>query len=250
MTAAPSRSSEELGSPVKRAARVLLPAGGALSLSHLLQQLSGRALWVPAELRIAVEVFTTLLGTVIFLLIINRPDARMGQGRTGKASAAAGQVGRHSFGRAVVCAVAAVALFVLYMWLRAECVISWDARSWMQANRQADGTVDTSDISGFVDVAHGQVYVPLVRPKDDQAYIDEVGKGNEDGLDGLQWMLLREPDRLFDWLRTKWRMYLWVTSVLFLVVHLGIIACVAAAAAFAGGQLGSAASVEGKQETS
>jgi hypothetical protein len=54
-------------SPLKSVGKVAASATAAFTLSHMLQQLSGHALWVPVQLRVAVEVFTTLLGTVVFL---------------------------------------------------------------------------------------------------------------------------------------------------------------------------------------
>ena len=211
----------------KRGGATAASAAGAFTLSHMLQQLSGHALWVPVQLRVAVEVFTTLLGTCVFLLVTSRNQSPAAGATTPATKTGAAR--RRQLIKAIVWTTGAVALFVVYMWLRAECVISWDSATWKKDN--------PTERPEFADPENGWIYIPLVFPTQEKAYIDQVGKTNSDGLDGLQWIAQNEVDRLFDWLRVPLRMYLWGTSALFLLVHLSIITCVATAAAYAGARL-------------
>jgi hypothetical protein len=142
--------------------------------------------------------------------------------------------------------LAAIMLFVPYMYLRARCVISWDATEWANNNAadmqkaKAEGLgVSNAAPADFVDVEHGLIYIPLFFPESQQSYFDSVAKLKSNrGMSGVQVVLQTEPDRLIDWIRDEpTRMYLWATSVLFLINHLLIIVCVALAAAYAGAKL-------------
>lgn len=206
-------------SALKSAGKVAASATAAFTLSHMLQQLSGQALWMPSQLRVAVEVFTTLLGTIVFLRVQGRPRTKGAK--------------RRGLSLAILWALGAVVFFVAYMWLRSACLISWDPAQWKTTNPEADFAA----LPDFVDPVEGQVYIPLVLPAELQDYLEELGRNPSASFGGLQWILLTEPDLLFDWLRGEARMQLWATSALFLFVHLAIISCVAVAAALAGARL-------------
>jgi hypothetical protein len=201
------------------AGKVAASATAAFTLSHLLQQLSGQALWVPSQLRVAVEVFTTLLGTAIYMRLQGRPRTVAGKKR--------------SASLAIAWVMGAVLLFVGYLWLRSTCVVSWDPADWKVGKDDAD----IAALPDFVDSSGGQVYVPLRFPADLQSYVEQVDRDAIPGIGGLQEILMKEPDYLFDCLRGEGRMHLWATSVLFLVLHLAIVACVAVSAALAGARL-------------
>jgi hypothetical protein len=200
----------------KGAAKVAASATGTFTLSYVLQQLSGHALWVPPQLRVIIEVFTTMLGTTLFLLFL-RKSRNLAERR-------------RSLWKALAWIVAALAFFVVSLWLRAECVISWDPADWRVDKEPSD----LAALPSFVDVEHGEVYVPLRFLPDQEAYIAALGRADGEGVGGLQLLLQQEPDRLFDWLRVSLRTQLWQTSAVFLCVHLAIIACAALATACAG----------------
>jgi hypothetical protein len=210
---------KRLASALGSAGKVAASATGAFTLSHLLQKLSVHALWAPAELRVVVEVLTTLLGTTLFLRVQARPRGK-------------GEAGRR-LTTSVLWTLGAVLLFVGYLNLRSACVISWDPAQW----REGKSPADLEAAPEFVDVAGGHVYIPLELPESMEEYIERAYPASA-GVGGLQAMLQREPDLLFDKLREEGSLASSATSALFLVVHLAIVACVAIAAALAGARLG------------
>jgi hypothetical protein len=207
-------------SVVKGAAKVVASATVAFTFSHVLQKLSGQALWLPAELRVAVEVFATMIGTFVFLLAGKQPRAAAAQ--------------RRNLLKATAWTVVAVVFFVAYMWLRARCVVSWDPAEWREGKEPSD----IEALPSAVDVQHGRIYIPLTFPPEQQDYLASLEREDPHGLDGLQILLQDEPDHLFDWLRGTLIKPLWMTSVYFLIVHLLIIVCVALGAAYGGARMG------------
>jgi hypothetical protein len=81
----------------------------------------------------------------------------------------------------------------------------------------------------FMDLDRGEILLPLWFTSDQRDYIKAAAERS--GGDGINEILMTEPDLLIDWVRAA-GVSVGATTVLFLVLHLGIIAFFAAALAY------------------
>ena len=89
----------------------------------------------------------------------------------------------------------------------------------------------------FVDLHKHKVYIPLpiLIPDEQASYIRRMSK--EHDQDGLDYILREEPDRLFNWLSVQLRVRLLLTTLTFLILHIGTIVCFSLAVGYAYGPL-------------
>ncbi len=212
------------------ARRKALPAAvyfiGAWYASTYLLHLSGGALWLPIEWREVVKVLGVLLGMCVFGFTRARrgaADARAADGEHSAADHEAAHARRYK--SAIMLTLAALVLLCAYVGLRARCVIEWTPPAqWRE--RYASTTVPS-----FVDVERGTVYLPARLPAELKGRIAaaERAPDNNGQLDGITYLLTYAPDELFDWLTVNGRGALAWTTLLFLLIHLGILVLVSIA---------------------
>jgi hypothetical protein len=87
---------------------------------------------------------------------------------------------------------------------------------------------DGSPLPEFIDIARGEIFLPLWLKPDQRQYVRDVAAANTE--DGLTHILNEEPDRVIDWVRGDGLAHEVTTSVFFLL-HLAIVISVGAAAA-------------------
>jgi len=241
----------------------LLTAGLAIWLiSRQLSRLSGSALWLPSEWRQSIGFFATMLGMVIFQLVIVHTKEIHGA----KAPSAKNDHGnKEGLVKATIWIVAAIILLAFYMGLRSQTVHGWDMRQWYEQDAQLEQTAraegdlavpagtqtgspaeakDGGAVNGpwgrppdFIDLERREIYLPLWFPNNhgERDYLERMGEMHQ--ADGMSYLLETEPDRVIGWLNGPWRPALNMTSILFLLIHSAIIVCFAAAYAYSYGSI-------------
>lgn len=253
-------------SPAARAAAARavvgwLSAGLATYLVAVgLARLSGTALWLPREWRESIGIFSAMIGMGVFQLAQMHVKAMQ---RQAAARPSEQRDDRRPLVLAIVYALSALGVLLLYMQLRGATVRNWDLRQWYETELklQNDTHIDllkqqveirrlqeqvpgaatlptiTSSVDpkqgglwggvpDFIDLARQEIYLPLWYPSTEEAYLN--GLAADFGEEGITYALKHEPDRVIDWLGNTWRTPLNVTSGLFLVLHTMIIICFAA----------------------
>jgi hypothetical protein len=175
---------------------------GSFFASQALSQISGAALWVPAQYRMGLNILSAGLGVAVFALAVvvlhffNPPQPEKKQYLRGKTILA--------LSAGVLAVVLSLVALGVYAWLRSECVIGFDPTTWYGAEQKKlalakqEHRVDagaTVHVPEFVDLANHRIYLPLKYPAELQKDLAILGDPPGGPMNDL---LQNDPDTLFD----------------------------------------------------